>query len=129
LTTSQATSKPVVFPLSSLPTTVRDAVIICRHLEIKLLWADALCIIQDSPDAEDWTRESTVMNQIYGNAFITLAATGASDVWEGILTANKFSSEPCSVPLRVWHQERARSYPMPGSTATLKFYPYDIDDK
>ena len=130
LTTSQVTSKPVVFPLSSLPTTVRDAVIVCRHLEIKFLWVDALCIIQDSPDAEDWTRESAIMDQIYGNAFITLAAAGAPDVWEGILTtANKFSSETCSIPLRVSDQERSRSYLMPGSTATLRFYPYDIDDK
>jgi hypothetical protein len=80
LTAGQATSKLVAFSLSSLPATVRDAVIICRHLEIKFLWVDALCIIQDSPNAEDWTRESAAMDQIYGNAFFTLAAAGAPDI-------------------------------------------------
>jgi hypothetical protein len=39
------------------------------------------------------------MDQIYGNAFITLAAAGASNVSEGILTAeSEFSSESCSIP-------------------------------
>jgi hypothetical protein len=70
------------------------------------------------------------MDQIYGNAFFTLAAAGAPAVWAGILTtAAKFSSETCSIPLRVWDQERNKSYQVLGSTATLRFYSYGIDDK
>ncbi|KAI1497742.1 heterokaryon incompatibility protein-domain-containing protein [Biscogniauxia marginata] len=48
---------------SSLPKTLRDAITICRRLEIQYLWIDALCIIQDSPS--DWQLEAIKMGPIY----------------------------------------------------------------
>ncbi|KAK4449687.1 heterokaryon incompatibility protein-domain-containing protein [Podospora aff. communis PSN243] len=39
-----------------LPATFQDAVILTRHLGIRYLWIEALCIVQD--DEEDWKRES-----------------------------------------------------------------------
>jgi len=47
----------------SLPRTFMDAVRIVRKLEVRYLWIDALCIIQD--DRLDWQRESAKMGAIY----------------------------------------------------------------
>lgn len=39
-------------PLETLPKTFREAVQVCRKLDIPYLWIDSLCIIQDSKS--DW---------------------------------------------------------------------------
>jgi len=46
---------------------------------------DALCIVQDSANAEDWKSVSAVMDEIYGNATLTLAASAAKDTSQGII--------------------------------------------
>lgn len=70
------------FPVSSLPLTVLDAVRITHDLGIRYLWVDALCILQeawhDPVAADDWRLESARMHLIYGNAFVTVVAAGAS---------------------------------------------------
>ncbi|KAF2231294.1 HET-domain-containing protein [Viridothelium virens] len=66
-----------------MPKTYHDAIVITRRLGIRYVWIDALCIIQDS--AEDWQRESAKMREIYRNSYCTIAATGSTDVEEGIL--------------------------------------------
>jgi hypothetical protein len=78
--------------LNSLPKTFQDAVKIARSLDLRYLWIDSLCIIQD--DAEDWRKESVQMGRIYQNAAITIAASGARDGSEGCLT-----KRPSSMPL------------------------------
>jgi hypothetical protein len=60
-----------------LPRTFREAVIFTRGLQIRYLWIDSLCIIQD--DLEDWRRESVKMGMIYKGSAITLAASMASN--------------------------------------------------
>jgi hypothetical protein len=67
----------------SLPSTLRDAVIVASTFEIPYLWIDALCIIQD--DRSDMGRELAVMAQIYENASLTISASRASSVKEGFL--------------------------------------------
>ncbi|KAH6664623.1 heterokaryon incompatibility protein-domain-containing protein, partial [Halenospora varia] len=59
-------------PLLSLPQTLRDAAIVTRSLDIKYIWIDALCIIQDS--ALDWASEAPKMESIYSNATLVIAA-------------------------------------------------------
>ena len=44
------------FAVSSLPRTLRDAVLVTRKLGVRYLWIDALCIIQE--DERDWQQES-----------------------------------------------------------------------
>lgn len=63
--------------LDSLPKTFRDAVLITRALNLRYLWIDSLCIIQD--DIHDWEIEAANMYSIYANAHITLAASTAGD--------------------------------------------------
>lgn len=70
-------------PLATLPKMVQDAVLITRRLNIKYLWIDSLCIIQDS--IEDWAREAARMGDIYRHAFLTLFALDSKDCHEGIL--------------------------------------------
>jgi hypothetical protein len=47
-----------------LDATIRDAIKICRGLEIQYLWVDALCIFQD--EESDWLKQSSQMSHIYG---------------------------------------------------------------
>jgi len=70
-------------PLESLPQLYRDAVIITRQLNIKYLWIDSLCIIQDSND--DWSKESASMGEVYRFAFLTISALDSQDCHQGIL--------------------------------------------
>jgi hypothetical protein len=75
-------------PLSSLPTTLREAVYITRRLDIRYLWIDALCTIQGCED--DWTSNAAKMDEIYGNAVITIAAASAKSCTEGVLKPRLF---------------------------------------
>lgn len=70
-------------PLSSLPSTFRDAAKICRGVGIDYLWIDSLCIIQDNKD--DWATQSAIMGDIYSNGLVTLAAVWAKDANSGLL--------------------------------------------
>jgi len=70
-------------PLTSMPKTFRDAVIITRQLQIRRLWIDSLCIIQDSK--EDWERESARMAEVYRHGLINIAATTSRHADDGIL--------------------------------------------
>ncbi|KAH7079927.1 heterokaryon incompatibility protein-domain-containing protein [Paraphoma chrysanthemicola] len=67
--------------LSHLPKTFRDAVYICRTLDIDFLWIDSLCIIQDSE--QDWRVQAAQMADIYEGASITIAASASRDSSQG----------------------------------------------
>jgi hypothetical protein len=61
------------FPKDIMPTFFRDAAMVARSLDIKYLWVDTLCIIQDSKD--DWEEQSANMGDIFQSAAITIAAS------------------------------------------------------
>jgi hypothetical protein len=65
-------------PIECLSKASRDAIFVTRHLGLKYLWIDSLCIIQDLP--EDWTREAITMADIYENSVCTIAAAGETTV-------------------------------------------------
>jgi hypothetical protein len=62
-------------PLNQLSKTFLDAVRITRRLNIRYLWIDSLCIIQDS--RTDWEREASKMADVYSNAYLTVAASSS----------------------------------------------------
>jgi len=70
---------------ASLPKTIRDAISVTRDLGIRFLWVDALCIIQDSLNGEDWHAESSKMRDVYSNAYVTISAETAIDANAGFL--------------------------------------------
>ncbi|KAL6884455.1 heterokaryon incompatibility protein domain-containing protein [Trichoderma evansii] len=67
-----------------LPQTFQDAIWVTRQLGIRFLWVDSLCIVQD--DYQDWIAHSDRMNEVYGNATLTIAASRAQDSAEGFLS-------------------------------------------
>lgn len=58
---------------TALPLTFREAMDFALKLEIRYMWIDSLCIIQD--DMSDWGSESLNMSYIYANAEVNIAAT------------------------------------------------------
>ncbi len=70
---------------NDLPAAVRDAVRVTRALSIPYLWVDALCILQDMSENQDWERECAVMDKIYGNAKLTICAATSRSCSDGFL--------------------------------------------
>lgn len=66
-------------PFDVLSETIQHGIIMTRKLGYNYLWADCLCIIQDSP--EDWKREASQMAAVYENATLTLSGSvcGSAD--------------------------------------------------
>lgn len=64
----------------------RDAIEVCRLLQIEYMWIDSLCIIQkgDGYD-EDWRYHVGAMGGIYAGAIINICATRATSSNEGFL--------------------------------------------
>jgi hypothetical protein len=117
LTRSRIESRSFAYPLSELPPTLRDVILISRRLGFEYVWIDALCIIQDSIDAEDWKRESANMANIYGNAALTIAASAAHRTSDGIL----------STPIPPTTLTCALPYDLPnGQIGTVYVIPYPI---
>ncbi|KAJ4141797.1 hypothetical protein NW768_001015 [Fusarium equiseti] len=61
---------------SALPLVFRQVISLARHLKIRYVWIDALCIIQE--DMMDWTLEGSKMGSYYGGALLTVAANASS---------------------------------------------------
>lgn len=68
--------------MDKLPKTFQDAVHLARVLEVRYLWIDALCIVQD--DVEDWKAEAGRMAEIYANSHLTISATASKDPTGGL---------------------------------------------
>ncbi|KAI1127227.1 HET-domain-containing protein [Nemania abortiva] len=73
--------------LDSLPQTFRDAVSVTRLLECRYLWIDSLCIIQDCK--EDWEWQATRMADVYGNAYVTIAAVKSANSNDGLFSKHE----------------------------------------
>ncbi|OCL12099.1 HET-domain-containing protein, partial [Glonium stellatum] len=70
-----------------LPRNFQDAITTCRRLGIDYLWIDSLCIIQSGyGSAEDWTEHATLMQFVYANSILTIAATRAASAEGGCFT-------------------------------------------
>ncbi len=65
--------------------TLKDAVTVCRNMDVRYLWIDALCIIQNDVDEMDWYTESSMMRHIYSNALFAIAADISRDAEAGFL--------------------------------------------
>ncbi|KAI1737720.1 heterokaryon incompatibility protein-domain-containing protein [Xylaria scruposa] len=68
---------------SDLPNTFADAIALTRALGQRYLWIDSFCILQDS--VEDWVSESSLMDQVYSQAILTISADAAEDSFSGFL--------------------------------------------
>lgn len=65
-----------------MPATIRDAMDLCRELDIQFLWVDRVCIIQD--DGEFKMTQINSMDSIYSRAVVTLCAAAGNDSEAGL---------------------------------------------
>ena len=86
-----------------LPALYQDAITVCRHLEIRYLWIDSLCIKQDQE--LDWKREIAAMGEIYSNALCNIEAAYAADAL-GRLFFSRSQTRIAPLPVTVeWHKD------------------------
>ncbi|PQE05715.1 heterokaryon incompatibility protein [Rutstroemia sp. NJR-2017a BVV2] len=70
-------------PMSSMPGSIRDAIKVCRNLEIPHLWVDSLCIMQGN--REEWLHDSSQMDATYLNSHLTITALEPANCKSGFL--------------------------------------------
>lgn len=73
--------------ITEITPVLRDAIRVCKSLDIRYLWVDALCIVQD--DTADWEKESVSMAMVYERAFVTICAPVSTSCWEGFLDRDR----------------------------------------
>ncbi|SCO58685.1 uncharacterized protein FFMR_15841 [Fusarium fujikuroi] len=76
-------------PNKDLPQTFRDLIVVARKLNVRYIWIDALCIIQDDIDQADWKTESIKMKDVYGQAYLTIAPISSHSSFDGFLSSKK----------------------------------------
>jgi hypothetical protein len=103
----------VGIPLSTMPKSFQDAILIARKLRFRYIWIDALCIIQD--DAEDWEKEAATMHIVYDSAFLNVAASSAENSAVGMLGKRQIHNRACQLgrigTYRYRYEERAKPPP------------------
>ena len=65
------------------PRLFKTLLLLLGTLDIRYIYVDALCIIQD--DLEDRNEQIAMMGDIYANAYVTISATSAKECGEGFL--------------------------------------------
>lgn len=78
-------------PLQDLPKTIRDAVQVTRAFDIRYLWVDSLCILQNSDTHK--TLQIPHMNAYYRQATAVISASSAVDVHSGFLGSQSIEDE------------------------------------
>ncbi|KAF5599928.1 subtilisin-like serine protease [Fusarium pseudoanthophilum] len=112
--------------IEAFPRTFQDAFWVTQKLRIPYLWIDSLCIIQDSND--DWVRESARMCDVYGNAYLTIAATKSKNSSEGFLRPR---SEPFYTDITFMGGDapvNVSVFPMPNSHVGAPHRIIDLDE-
>ncbi|KAI9656069.1 MAG: hypothetical protein M1821_005130 [Bathelium mastoideum] len=82
-------------PWASLSPTFQDTIIAVLKLNIKYLWIDALCIMQD--DTNDWTYEAAQMVGIYFNSYLNISADASRDGTEGLFRQRNPNALRCFI--------------------------------
>ncbi|KAF8889453.1 heterokaryon incompatibility protein-domain-containing protein [Gymnopilus junonius] len=70
---------------NQIPKTVQDAMEVVRRLDLRYLWVDSLCIIQDD-DQKGGSKMDAIskMDLVYGAAFLAIVAAAGKDARAGI---------------------------------------------
>ncbi|PVI06654.1 HET-domain-containing protein [Periconia macrospinosa] len=89
-------------PWASFPRAFQEAILLTRSRGFRWLWIDSLCIIQDDP--LERIAEAMNMGEIFGNAFVTLAATSSVDTSQGLFP-------PRDPPFRLQTSDISRGSP------------------
>lgn len=79
-----------------LPQSFKDAVCVFRALGLRYLWIDSLCIVQDDPS--DWAAEASRMENVFSQAYCTIAASSAASSLDGFL-GNRRPRDTLRIPI------------------------------
>lgn len=71
-------------PISDLPKTFKDAVLVTRALGIRYIWIDSLCILQGIDG--DFHTEAKLMETVFSMAYCVIAASQAQGTSSGFLS-------------------------------------------
>ncbi|KAF2181057.1 HET-domain-containing protein [Zopfia rhizophila CBS 207.26] len=90
-------------PDADMPANFRDAVQICRWLNIRYLWIDSLCIIQSGQGSdEDWFYHVKHMKSIYGSCQVCISASCAASATESCFRSRNLDDvAPFTISLRL----------------------------
>jgi hypothetical protein len=72
--------------IDELPQTLKDVVEMVSYLDLKYLWVDAVCIVQDN---DEWDIEAEKMGGVYVNAHLVISATASPSVHSGLYAEQK----------------------------------------
>ncbi|EIW85737.1 HET-domain-containing protein, partial [Coniophora puteana RWD-64-598 SS2] len=100
-----------------LPQTILDAILTTNRLGADYLWADTLCIIQDSDD--DKIHELSHMRNVYRHSYLTIIAASAHRVSEEFLKNRKEPQRQDSQALRSMLPEMTGTVSLVESDDTL----------
>ena len=75
----------------AMPRTIKDAINLVRDLGERYLWIDSICIIQKND--RSWALNSRVMDQVYGNAHLTICAADGEGAGAGLQILNPERSQ------------------------------------
>lgn len=92
--------------LEALPKTFQDAIVVTRHLGVRYIWIDSLCIIQDDPS--DWSREAALMHRVFSSAVCSISASASTNGSEGLFRKRIALPDPLE-PVMI-HTQRLREY-------------------
>ena len=104
LTSSLIKEMQIQILTERLPENFRNAVQICRRLQVKYLWIDSLCIIQSGEGShQDWLFHLSAMQLIYANCLVNIASTRAPNANGSCYTRrNPEQVEACIVPYNTY---------------------------
>ncbi|TVY80654.1 hypothetical protein LSUE1_G004910, partial [Lachnellula suecica] len=83
--------------LQTMPQTFKDIITVAKVLAVQYVWIDSLCIVQDDP--KDWQIESSMMADIFSNAYVTVVAAAAASPRDSFLQRDA-EYRQCRVPYR-----------------------------
>jgi hypothetical protein len=101
---------------TAIPTTVKDAMTVCRKVNKQFLWVDRLCILQDQA-SDEAIRD---MGMIYANSVLTIIAVDNEDAFEGLPGISRPILLPLETKIPGWcfrqHVEKESSHGSKWST-------------
>lgn len=103
-------------PWETLPPLFQDAITLTRGLDIKYLWIDSLCIIQD--DKQDWNNEAKKMSLVYRRATLVIAAANATDSTQRLSCAKRPDSVIFQIPYYAYQGPAQNHYNISRSFST-----------
>ena len=79
-------------PFTSLCLTFQHAVQVAIQLQLKYVWIDSLCIMQDV--ASDWAAKASTMCDVYANGLLNISATNPQNPCDGFITRRSINLTP-----------------------------------